>query len=80
MKDFGVNGIQCIVNTLFKSQQEEMVEHASEIEAAVGHQQRFIHHQRRDQQLNLANILIARRCLTLPIRINCVGLKFSLQQ
>ena len=36
MKDFGVNGIQCIVDAMFKSQREEMVEHASEIEAGSG--------------------------------------------
>jgi hypothetical protein len=36
MKDFRVNGIQCIVDAMFKSQREEMVEHVSEIEAGSG--------------------------------------------
>ena len=31
-----MNGIQCIVDAMFKSQREEMVEHASKIEAGSG--------------------------------------------
>ena len=31
-----MNGIWCIVNTMVESQQEEMVEHASKIEAGSG--------------------------------------------
>ena len=36
MKDFGLNCIQCIVDTMFKSQQQEMVDYASEIEVDSG--------------------------------------------
>jgi hypothetical protein len=38
-----------------------------ELKQAVGHQMHCICCQRRDQLLNLANILLARRCLALPI-------------
>ena len=31
-----MNGICCIVNTMYKGQQEEMVKHASKIEAGSG--------------------------------------------
>jgi hypothetical protein len=41
MKDFGVNGIQCIVNAMFKNPREEMVGHASEIEVDCGSSDMF---------------------------------------
>ena len=42
MKDFGMNGIQSIVDAMFKSQWEEMVEHASEMEVHSGPSDNFL--------------------------------------
>jgi hypothetical protein len=80
MKDFGVNVMQCIVDAVVKSQCEEMIEHAPEIEVDSGPSNVFYLSQSRDQLLNLVKILLARRCLALTILINCIGLKLSLPQ
>ena len=58
MMDIGVNAIQCVVDAMFTSQQEEMVEHASKIELDSGPSEVFYLSQMRDQLLNLAKIYL----------------------